>query len=222
MTRLLEYRFWAPLLLLTMLFVYGCGAGTEGPEAEEQSEEQEQTDAAGQAAQTEASQTAVQQSAQDEKDARPESTAIPGEFEEGTTGIYQGPLRPEDSAPPPTTPYDEAFPPPNRKDPTVRVAVLSHAKRPKSGEYIGLLVGTLQRDWLESQLGRPLDVVVVSREHYGENGNSVIHFRKGYLKPAMLIASTMPEFQIVRPMTPAEAEVAGVDVLILTGHGGRN
>jgi hypothetical protein len=217
MSRLLETKLWAPLLLLTMLLVYGCGAGTEGPEAEEQPEEQ--TEAAEQAEQGAQDQTAAQK---DAKDAKPEAIVVPEEFDQDTVGIYSGPLRREASAPPPATPYDEAFPPPNRKDPTVRVAVLSHAKRPQSGEYVGLLVGTIQRDWLESQLGRPLDVVVVSREHHGENGNSVIRFRKGYLKPAMLIATLMPEFQIVQPMSPSESEVAGVDVLILTGHGGRN
>ena len=98
----------------------------------------------------------------------------------------------------------------------VHVVVLNASGERGAATKVAVLLREYRRRALESRMGLRLEVVNVSNADTTGLAQSVIHFRSGYLRAAILIAEAMPGEQRIRPMREPGRRV-GVDVQILVG-----
>lgn len=114
-------------------------------------------------------------------------------------------------------PFDQVVPP-LPAEPTVRVAVLSDAGQPSKGEKVALIIGTYQKKRLENELGMTVKIAYISSVTKNITRQSVIRYRPKFLKAAVAVASVLPAEQRVEPMTPAEEDRLGADLLVFVGR----
>jgi hypothetical protein len=130
--------------------------------------------------------------------------------------VLPGPLGVAAATPEGEVAFDQAVPP-LPDEPALRVAVLSDLEQPDKGHNVALIIGTYQRDYLESQLGMAVKIAYVSRTGSNVTTQSRIHFRPDFLQAAMTVASVLDRDQSVAPMTPAELSQQEVDLMVYIG-----
>jgi len=99
----------------------------------------------------------------------------------------------------------------------VRVAIRDASGRNEAGTRIVVLLDQYQRRELERQIGLKLDVVNSSAVGRTPLGRSVIYYRPGFMRAALLIARAIPGNQIIEQMRPDSLHRIGVDVEIWVG-----
>ncbi|MDH5753032.1 MAG: hypothetical protein OEZ59_11545 [Deltaproteobacteria bacterium] len=122
-----------------------------------------------------------------------------------------------ETAPRGSIPYEQAFPPPGPPG-VVRVGVISHVNQKKQGQKVALLVGDIQRDYLEKNIGKMIKLAFVSSTEEPIPGKGRVSFRPQDLGAAVRIASVLVQPQVVEPMTSREREIEGVDILVYVGR----
>ena len=102
----------------------------------------------------------------------------------------------------------------------VRVAVLNGSGVTGKASEMGILLGDIRRRSLERKLGQRLELVNVS--NFGANNlmETLVYYRPGFLRAALLIARAIPGQQSVRTMVPDQIRKIGIDVEIVLGGRG--
>lgn len=98
----------------------------------------------------------------------------------------------------------------------VQVAIVNATDHPGLASRVSVLLTDVRRLDLERQMGMRVEVVNASstRERLPR---TVIYYREGFLRAALMIAEEMPRDQRMEPMTPEQAARVGVDVEIWLG-----
>ena len=99
----------------------------------------------------------------------------------------------------------------------LRVAVLNASGRSKGAALITFLLEEYRRKELETKIGKLISVVNQSRLMGKRLKNSIIFYRPGNLRAALIMADVIPGKQTVIPMVPESTPKIGVDVEIRVG-----
>lgn len=104
-------------------------------------------------------------------------------------------------------------------DPTyVRVAVLNTSGRARGAGLIAFLLEDYRKKHLERKIGKLITVVNQSSVSGVRLNNSVISYRPGNLRAALIMADVIPGRQYVAPMIPENTVKIAVDVEIRVGR----
>jgi hypothetical protein len=98
----------------------------------------------------------------------------------------------------------------------VRIAVLN-ALTGRANQVAALLMD-VRRLALEQQMGMRLEVMNVSNAPGRELAQSVIYYRPGFLRAALVLAETLPGDQALAPMRAEQLQRMGIDVEIWLGR----
>ncbi len=133
-------------------------------------------------------------------------------------------------APQPPAPQEEAERPGNGEwekgalenvfpdNPTrIRVVVLNAPGQAKLGGMVAFLLEEYRRKELERKIGKKIAVVNTSSLTTGVR-ESIIFYRPGHLRAALIMADVIPGKQAVRPMVPNARGKIGIDVEIRLGR----
>jgi hypothetical protein len=96
------------------------------------------------------------------------------------------------------------------------VAIVNATGAPGLAGRVSVLLTDVRRVALEEQMGMRLDVVNASSTSE-RLPQSVIYYREGFLRAALMIAEELPRDQRMEPMTPEQARRMGVDIEIWLG-----
>jgi hypothetical protein len=99
----------------------------------------------------------------------------------------------------------------------VRVAVLDASGRSRGAGLIAFLLEEYRRKELERKIGKLITVVNQSRLMNIRLKNSIISYRPGNLRAALIMADVIPGKQYVVPIVPESTPKIGVDVEIRVG-----
>lgn len=99
----------------------------------------------------------------------------------------------------------------------VRVALLNTAEGLDGALQLNLLLSRYRRQSLEARMGLKLEVVNISNANADHIQQSVLYYRPGFLRPALILAEVMPGEQAVEPMPPQALAKQTVDIQILVG-----
>ena len=99
----------------------------------------------------------------------------------------------------------------------VRVAVLDASGRSKGAGLVTFLLEEFRRKELERKIGKLISVVNQSSLMDTRLKNSIISYRPGYLRAALIMAEVIPGRQYVKPLVPESTPKIGVDVEIRVG-----
>ena len=97
------------------------------------------------------------------------------------------------------------------------MAVLNASGRAKGAALITFLLEEYRRKELETKIGKLISVVNQSRLMGKRLKNSIISYRPGNLRAALIMADVIPGKQTVIPMVPESTPKIGVDVEIRVG-----
>jgi len=100
----------------------------------------------------------------------------------------------------------------------VSVAILTPRGKRKAGEAIAFILGKFQRGRLEQRIGKRIVVVNRSNLNQPPGPRSVIAYRPGFLRAALLMAETIPGEQEVVRMGIGHTRKIGIDVEITVGR----
>ena len=100
----------------------------------------------------------------------------------------------------------------------VRVAILDTSGKSSRAGLIAFLLEDYRRRHLETRIGKRISVVNQSRMSAGKLRNSVIYYRPGNLRAALMMAEVIPGKQIVTPMGRNARDQIGVDIEIQVGR----
>ncbi len=120
---------------------------------------------------------------------------------------------PAAAKPGPAPELDRLLGPPTR----LRIAILNASGNPGQGDQIAILLDRYQRVRLERKMGLKLEVANISIATPPTLRHSVVYYRTGHLRAALLIARALPGSQRVEPMKPSSAHRTVVDVEIWMG-----
>ncbi len=99
----------------------------------------------------------------------------------------------------------------------VRVAILDTSGKSSRAGLIAFLLEDYRRRHLETKIGKRISVVNQSRMSAGKLRNSVIYYRPGHLRAALMMAEVIPGKQFVTPMGQNARDKIGVDIEIQVG-----
>lgn len=100
----------------------------------------------------------------------------------------------------------------------VRIAVLNGSGKPGRAGMISMLLNKFRSRDLQKKLGK--DIIVVNYSNLAtrmKKRKSIIYYRPGFMRAALLVADAMPGRQSVEPMPPGYEEKIGIDLEILVG-----
>ncbi|MBI4082085.1 MAG: LytR C-terminal domain-containing protein [Candidatus Lambdaproteobacteria bacterium] len=127
----------------------------------------------------------------------------------------QAPAPPDTVAPaslsPPAPAPERQEGPPTR----VRVQILNASGRADSAQRVTLLLDQYRRREIERTLGLKLELANTSST--APQARSVVYYRPGFLRAALLMAKVIPGDQTVEPMKPNSLLKVGIDVEIWLG-----
>ncbi|MDH4225091.1 MAG: LytR C-terminal domain-containing protein [Deltaproteobacteria bacterium] len=103
--------------------------------------------------------------------------------------------------------------PPSR----VRVTIVNRSGQTDLGHQMAWLLVNFHKKPLEKSLGVELELVNVSTLEGEKAKMSVVQYKPGFLKAALLIAKNLPGEQFVAPMKPEGLNRSGFDVEIVLG-----
>ena len=99
----------------------------------------------------------------------------------------------------------------------VQIALLDTAEGTMGAVQLSVLLESIQRRTLEQRMGLKLEVVNVSHADVTHIKNSVLYYRPGFLRPALVIADIIPGPQSVEPMHPEYLRKQNIDIQIMVG-----
>ena len=100
----------------------------------------------------------------------------------------------------------------------VSVAILTPRGKTKAAEAIAFILGEFQRGRLEQRIGKRIVVVNRSNLNRSPGPRSVIAYRPGFLRAALLMAEAIPGEQEVVQMRIGHTRKIGIDVEITVGR----
>jgi hypothetical protein len=169
--------------------------------------------------------------AQDPSAAQEESTdaAVPPESEaqaEPPRGIRPAEMPPLPKPPPPlplkAAPRWEDIEDeeniPGQPVTRVRIAVLNATGRERGANQVALLLDTVRRRPLENRIGMMIEVVNISAGAGTFGTDTVVYYRPGFLRPALILAQAIPGQTRVESMRTERTPRAGVDVEVVVNR----
>jgi hypothetical protein len=100
----------------------------------------------------------------------------------------------------------------------VRVAILNASGKPRRAGMIAFFLEEYRRGELEDKIGKKISVVNLSNLPGIRLRDSVIYYRPGHMRAALLMADVIPGKQVVAPMSEADDGKIGIDVEIRVGR----
>ncbi len=99
----------------------------------------------------------------------------------------------------------------------VRVTLLNTADGLSGALQLNLLISRYRRQDLEKRMGLKLEVVNISNARADHIDHTVLYYRPGFLRSALILAEVIPGEQAVEPMSPRDLAKTTVDIQILVG-----
>ena len=99
----------------------------------------------------------------------------------------------------------------------VRVALLNTGDGLAGALQLNILLSRYRRQDLEERMGLKLEVVNISNARADHIEHTVLYYRPGFLRPALVLAEVIPGEQAVEPMSPRIEAKKTVDIQILVG-----
>jgi len=97
----------------------------------------------------------------------------------------------------------------------VRIAVLNATGKERGAYRVALMLDAARRRPLENRMGLMIDLVNISSSEGYSRADTVVFYKPGFLRPALILAQAIPGQTLVEAMRPESMTRTGVDVEVL-------